>query len=254
MNYDKETEKKRYNIRAERLIRSTNEFHKSKLLGVTSMKLYLRKPYEIYQNLINCYLNKDSKVLEIGSGIGTHSEILLKSGADVTFTDISAESLKILNTFFKSYTNLKTLEADMENLPLEDDTFNVVVSAGSISYGDKNLIQKEIYRILKPDGYFIMVDTLNNNPIYRLNRYFKYLKGKRSKSTLVNMLSFEDIMNYEKYFMIQDIFFFGSLIWLEPIFKLFFSDKYIDKIFKNFDDKVNVKKSAFKFVTVMKKC
>ena len=35
-----------------------------------------------------------------------------------------------------------------------------------------SLVKKEIYRTLKKDGHFICVDSLNHNPIYRLNRFF----------------------------------------------------------------------------------
>jgi ubiquinone/menaquinone biosynthesis C-methylase UbiE len=47
----------------------------------------------------------------------------------------------------------------------------LIVSAGSLSYGDNDKVLDEIYRVLKNKGAFIAIDSLNNNPIYRLNRF-----------------------------------------------------------------------------------
>jgi ubiquinone/menaquinone biosynthesis C-methylase UbiE len=38
------------------------------------------------------------------------------------------------------------------------------VSAGSLSYGDNDIVMNEIYRVLKLQGVFIAIDSLNNNP------------------------------------------------------------------------------------------
>ena len=43
---------------------------------------------------------------------------------------------------------------------------------------DKNKVDKEIYRLLKPSGNFIAVDSLNNNPVYKLDRYIKKHNAK----------------------------------------------------------------------------
>lgn len=254
MNFDKELEKKRYDLKAKKFLQNNQKLDKSKLFGVSSIKKIFRKPYQIYGELISHYINSETKVLEIGSGIGTHSEILFQTGAEVTVSDISSDSLNILNKFFsQSYNNFNTLEADMENIPVKSNTFNIVVSAGSISYGNKKILKEEIYRILKPNGYFIAVDSLNDNLIYRLNRYINYLKGKRSKSTLLNMLNFRDIMKYESLFKIKKLSFYGSITWLEPLLKIFLGEIKAVNIINYFDKLINVKKSAFKFVIVMKK-
>ena len=92
-------------------------------------------------------------MLELGSGIGNHTEALLKIGSKVIASDISKNSLNILlKTFGNKYKNLNILEADMEIIPYEDSSFDVVVSAGSISYGSKEIVRKEIHRLLKPGG------------------------------------------------------------------------------------------------------
>ena len=39
--------------------------------------------------------------------------------------------------------------------------------------GEAKKVDSEIYRIIKPGGFFICGDSLNNNPIYRINRYME---------------------------------------------------------------------------------
>ncbi|MDA9651230.1 class I SAM-dependent methyltransferase [Pelagibacteraceae bacterium] len=254
MNTDKELEKKRYDFKVKKLLQNNQKLEKQKLYGATSIKLFLRKPYLVYEDLILKNIKKKSKVIEIGSGIGGHSEILLQTNADITLSDISVDSLNVLqNVFHKNYKNFNILSADMENIPVKDNTFDFVVSAGSMSYGNKEILQKEIYRILKPEGYLIVVDSLNDNLIYRINRYFNYLGGKRSKSTLLNMMNLNDIMKYESQFKIKKLYFYGSIIWLEPLLRVILSKIMINRVISYFDKFINVKKSAFKFVVMMKK-
>ena len=112
----------------------------------------------------------------MGSGIGIHSEILLNSGAKINLSDISLKSLEVVKKKYINYSNYSSTIADIENLPFESNAFDLVVSAGTLSYGDNNLVLSEIYRVLKNHGKFICVDSLNHNPIYRLNRYLHYLK------------------------------------------------------------------------------
>jgi hypothetical protein len=47
--------------------------------------------------------------------------------------------------------------------------------------------------------------------------------------------------------------FFGSLTWIFPILNIFLSDKLIYKFSNFFDRKFKIKKSAFKFVLMLKK-
>ena len=79
------------------------------------------------------------------------------------------------------------------------------------------------------------------------------IKGKRSKSTLSNMLNFVDIMKYEDLFRIKKLSFYWSITWLEPLLKILLGESKAADIINYFDKLISVKKSAFKFVIVMKK-
>ena len=153
-------------------------------------------------------------VLELASGIGQHTYKIILTGARVVTTDISFHSLKVLKKWVE---RVETSVADMESLPFKENTFNVVVSAGSLSYGKPELVDSEIRRVLRPGGIFICVDSLNYNPIYRLNRWLHYKRGERTKSTLLYMPTIKRIKSIIRGFNSYEIRFFGSVSYLTPM-------------------------------------
>ena len=106
---------------------------------------------------------------------------------------------------------------------------------------------------MKPNGYFVCVDSLNHNPIYIANRFINYLKKDRSKSIIQRIPSLNLISSYEKIFKVEKISFHGSLIWLSPLISFIFGDKNASNFLDWFDRKIKVKKSAFKFVFLLKR-
>lgn len=251
---DKEIEKIRYNKKANSILLKNNLTNYDELYGVKSIPLYLRDPIIKYEDCILRYISSEDKVLELGSGIGIHSELILRSGANVIFSDISNISLSALSKKFKDkYKNFKILESDMESIPLTEKSVDIVCSAGSISYGDNEIVMNEVLRLLKPGGLLIIVDSLNDNPVYFFNRWINYLLGKRTMGTIKNMLTIEKIEKFQKYFELKELSFFGSIIWTVPFLKLFFSNSFISVLINKSDKFLKVKKSAFKFCFVMKK-
>ena len=111
----------------------------------------------------------------------------------------------------------KTKLANMEKLPFKDASFDLVCGVGFLSYGDNVKTMNEIFRVLKTGCYFICVDSLNNNLIYRLNRYFQFIKGNTTH-TIRKMPSLNLIENYECKFNCVKTYYFGSLIWLHNYF------------------------------------
>tara|TARA_Y100000746_G_C15336595_1_gene380008 strand:+ start:71 stop:826 length:756 start_codon:yes stop_codon:yes gene_type:complete len=244
MNYqkDKEIEKKRYNSRA------FDEPSNIKNFSIQSIPKFLRKPYEIYYSKLSRNIGKNTSVLELAAGMGEHTKTLVDQGAEVTVTDISDESLKIIE---QTYGNkLLTKVADIESLPFKDKSFDVVCCAGSLSYGSHYKVRDEIYRVLKNDGVFICVDSLDNNIIYKLNRYLNYLMNKRSKSVIKRTPNLNLIKIYEEKFNIDSIDFFGAITWLKPVLSPIIGINLFSKFSDWFDEYYKIKKSAFKFVMV----
>src|SRR3954453_23095102 len=94
--------------------------------------------------------------LEIGAGTGYFSLNLLKQGilSDVTCTDVSAGMLETLqDSAQRLHLDVDTVVCDAENLPFEDNTFDVVFGHAVLHHiPDLPRAFSEFRRVLKPGG------------------------------------------------------------------------------------------------------
>ena len=102
-------------------------------------------------------------------------------------------------------------------------------------------------------GVMIAIDSLNDNPIYRFNRYIHYLKGNRSKSTLIRMPTISLIDKYTKKFEYAEVKFFGAITWIFPLLSKVLSEQALNKLSNWTDANFNIQGSAFKFVIMLEK-
>jgi ubiquinone/menaquinone biosynthesis C-methylase UbiE len=260
MASDKEIECSRYNRRAKDLLSArahTVEDCDAPMLehGAVAVPLELRAPYTYYEHLLAKYLVESRRALEICAGTGLHSGALLAQGTgSVVCTDISENSLQVLkSTHGYAGDRLSEQAADMECLPFEDQAFDVVACAGGLSYGDPQLVMREIRRVLRPGGHFVCVDSFNENPVYRLNRWLHYLRGERTKSTLLRMPGIPTIKAYKEHFGQVDVRYFGAIAWLSPILKRLVGSHTTARLMDRIDEALGVHRAAFKFVMVARR-
>jgi ubiquinone/menaquinone biosynthesis C-methylase UbiE len=209
-------------------------------------------PNKFYFSLFKKLKNK-KKLLEIGAGTGENTLRIIKIKFNVCATDISPTSVEVMSQKYSKYKNFSSIVVDMEKLPFKNESFDIICSAGSLSYGDNNRVMNEIYRVLKFGGWVVLVDSLNDNPIYRFNRYINYIKGNRSWSTLKRIPNVNLIDKYIKKFGYGKVKFFGSITWAFPLLKIVLSEKLITRFSNWVDLTLNVRKSAFKFVLILNK-
>ena len=241
---DKYIEIRRYDQRALQILNC-------KTTSKKKIKDYINVPYQYYFSLLKKL--KKTKLLEIGAGTGENTLKLIKMKFNVCATDISPKSVEVMSQKYSKYKNFYSKVVDMEKLPFKNESFDVICSAGSLSYGDNNLVMNEIYRVLKFGGVVVLVDSLNDNPIYRFNRYINYIKGNRTESTLKRMPNVNLIYKYINKFGYGKVKFFGSITWAFPLLKIVLSEKLITKFSNWVDLTLKVKKSAFKFVLILNK-
>lgn len=93
-------------------------------------------------------------VLEIGCGVGTSSVLFALDGAHVTATDLTEEAVAIAKSKFELMGLDGTfVQADAEQLPFVDDSFDIIFSSGVLHHtpNTEKAVQ-EIHRVLKPGG------------------------------------------------------------------------------------------------------
>lgn len=94
------------------------------------------------------------EVLDVGCGTGRMVENLKKFGAKVTGVDVSEKMLAIAK---KRFSTSEFVLGDIEDLPFEDESFDMVVATFVIVH--LAALQRafdEVYRVLKPGGVFLL--------------------------------------------------------------------------------------------------
>ena len=100
-------------------------------------------------------LGKD--VLDIASGEGYGSAILARTARKVTGVDISDEAVAHAKAAYADTPNLDYIQGDAANIPLPENSVDVVVSFETIEHHDKHdEMIAEIRRVLRPDGVLII--------------------------------------------------------------------------------------------------
>lgn len=104
------------------------------------------------------------KVLDVATGTGDLAIMLANTGAtEIVGLDISAGMLEIGRNKIKAKnldSIINMIQADSENLPYEDNYFDSI----TVAFGVRNFehLEKglsEIYRVLKPKGIFVVLET-----------------------------------------------------------------------------------------------
>lgn len=126
-------------------------------------------------------LKKGQIVLDLGCGSGLDVYLAAQKVGPrgrVIGLDISSEKIeKACDSAGKEgYQNVEFKVAEMEKLPLSDDSVDVVISNCVINHSpDKTAVFREAYRVLKPEGRMFIADlvTAGTFPEHTLHRVDK---------------------------------------------------------------------------------
>ena len=103
-------------------------------------------------------LPNGSTCLELGTGGGQNAVKYAELGLHVHGVDSSDELLKTAHTLAVQGSNLEFSNVDLNiSMPFEDASFDLVVVVGTLQYLlEPSACVKEVNRILKPGGHFIV--------------------------------------------------------------------------------------------------
>lgn len=116
-------------------------------------------------------INRGDVVVDLGSGAGNDvfvARSLVGKEGKVIGIDMTEEMIEKanLNNQKLGYQNVEFKLGDIENLPVESDSVNVVVSNCVLNLvPDKRKAYAEIYRILKPGAHFCISDVVTKGKL-----------------------------------------------------------------------------------------
>lgn len=203
---------------------------------------YISTPYDLLvskedyqgnipQSLLEITDFKNKDVVDLGAGTGRLTCMAAPQAKSIAAVDFAADMLKVTANKLSrmGLSNWKTCVSDLMQIPLEDQSADIVMAGWSICYVGSsnrpewkdNLVQvmNEIQRVLRPNGIAIILETLGTgheepNPPDFLIQYYK---------TLEEQYGF-------KHKAIRTDYAFDSVEQAEKLCRDFFGDELGDRI------------------------
>lgn len=117
-------------------------------------------PMQMYHYLAAKAEIRGKNVLEVGSGRGGGARYIAGSYQPASYTGMDiAQSAVDLSNKIHVLSNLRFIQGSAENIPLADNSIDVVLNVESChAYGSVDKFLSEVRRVLKPGGHLLLVD------------------------------------------------------------------------------------------------
>ena len=110
---------------------------------------------ELYRTLFDYIpIDKNNKVVEIGSGAGQATAPILATGCQLTAVEYGEWFSKLLRNKFEKHQNFSVITEKFEETEFEDNTFDLVFSASAFRWAPEEIGYKKVFSMLKPGGVF----------------------------------------------------------------------------------------------------
>ena len=115
-------------------------------------------PAEIVELLkAECGLRPEHVIADIASGTGIFTRLLLENGNSVYGVEPNAEMRKAGDEFLTRYPKFTSIAGSAEGTTLGESTMDFVTAAQAAHWFDRDLARQEFVRILKPEGWCVLV-------------------------------------------------------------------------------------------------
>ena len=172
----------------------SNDDHKIKLDESDEKNRYSIQLYHLVATGVDI---KGKDILEVGCGHGgglSYINRYLAPGA-LTGVDLNKKAIEFCKTHYSNEA-IEFLQANAQNLNFQDNTFDVVINIeSSHRYSQMDLFLHEVYRVLKPGGFFLFADFRNKIELAKLAMQLKksdfhLVKDERITHNIVKALIF----------------------------------------------------------------
>ena len=146
-------------------------------LYINKSDTFLKAQENLTDHCISGLVSLENKtILEIGCGNGVQTKYILNkyNPKSITGIDLNEENIKIANQE-KERRGIKNAHFRVDDAQqlskFEDDSIDVIINIESaFHYPDKPLFLKQLFRVLKPGGHFLIADILTS---HKKKKWFK---------------------------------------------------------------------------------
>lgn len=150
---------------------------------------------QLYDRVVRENDLKDKDILEVGSGRGGGASYIARYYSPKTYTglDISAGIIQFCNTYYNT-SGLSFSKGSAENQPFGNEVFDIVINVESARcYGNLNTFFREVSRVLKPGGYFLLADMIKKDAVADMSEKlqqegFEMIKSENITGNVINAL------------------------------------------------------------------
>ena len=162
----------RADVNAEILFMNYGYNEKDQLIPLNEEDAHNRYSLQLYHHLADTTELKNKDLVEIGCGRGGGLSYIARtfSPASAIGVDLSKQAISFCNLYY-SLNNVSFLQGDAQKLRVRNNSCDVVINIeSSHRYPDMKAFLGEVYRILRPGGYFLYTDYRNKHDIAALKK------------------------------------------------------------------------------------
>jgi len=166
-------------------------------MGISTTNSFKEEDLLVQPNIIGKYIEETRaiEVLELAMGKGANSTYLAKKYPNTNFYGMDLENGQLDINTFKDVHNLHVSYGDYHKLDtFPSEKFDIVFVIEALCHSNnKEIVAKEVYKILKNGGIFIVIDGYLNKKVEELTKDELLAKQLTEKGMMVS--NFEYINN-----------------------------------------------------------
>ncbi len=140
-------------------------------------------PKEILNMIRDIGIKKDSLIADIGAGTGLLTNMLGELDCRIIAIEPNEEMLHECRQYCSSRENIECVHASAENTTLINNSIDIITIAQAFHWFDKQQCKQEFKRILKKDGYVMVVWNDLQKDSELANEYTNILHQYKVKTT-----------------------------------------------------------------------
>jgi len=147
-------------------------------------------------------------IADIGSGTGIFSELLLKTDNNIYAVEPNKEMRLAAEKSLQNNPNFISIDGSAEKTTLKDNSIDIITAAQSFHWFDLKKTRKEFLRILKPNGFIILIWNVRKSEDHPFSVEYdkllkthipEYLKVSHRNIDLERIRNFTDPINIQEF-------------------------------------------------------